>query len=85
MGHVNNAVYLDWAEDALQSAGLLLDAVPRWARLEYLASAGPRAELDLEVHGAPEAWLVRIRGAAGSELVRVAGGRGAADGRATPG
>lgn len=85
MGHVNNAVYLDWAEDALQSAGLPLDAVPRWARLEYLASAGPRAELELEVHGVPEAWLVRIRGAAGPELVRVAGGRGAADGRATPG
>ena len=46
MGHVNNAVYLDWAEDALRAldegpTAVALDAVPRRWQLEYLGAAGP--------------------------------------------
>ena len=40
MGHVNNAVYLDWAEEALW-ADEALDAVPRRWELEYVRSAAP--------------------------------------------
>jgi acyl-ACP thioesterase len=74
MGHVNNAVYLDWAEEALQAAGWTPATGARWARLEYLASAGPADEVELEVGGAPGDWSVRIRRADGTDLVRVAGG-----------
>jgi acyl-ACP thioesterase len=52
MDHVNNAVYLDWAEEAIRAAELgaesaasPLDAVPRRWQLEYVSSAaaGDRA------------------------------------------
>lgn len=77
MGHVNNAVYLDWAEDALEAVGWEVGSHPRRVRLEYLASAGPRAEVEVDAFGSPDEWRVRIRSAAGADLVRVAGGRGA--------
>jgi acyl-CoA thioesterase FadM len=51
MDHVNNAVYLDWAEEALRAAegqddrtegaASRLDAVPRRWELEYVRSAAP--------------------------------------------
>ncbi|NJD27702.1 MAG: hypothetical protein FIA92_05340 [Chloroflexi bacterium] len=74
MGHVNNAVYLDWAEEALEAAGWPRGGA-RWARLEYLASAGPGADVELHLGGDPSAWWVRIRRPGGDDLVRVAGGR----------
>ncbi len=50
MGHVNNAVYLDWAEEAMRAAGgadgaAAIDAVPRRWRLEYLGAAAARARV----------------------------------------
>ncbi len=49
MGHVNNAAYLDYLEEALHAAGeqgrrMLVD-VPRRVRLEYAAAAAPDAAL----------------------------------------
>ena len=47
MGHVNNAVYVDWAEEALRTAdgsgggASALDAVPRRWELEYARAAAP--------------------------------------------
>lgn len=49
MGHVNNAAYLDYLEEALHAAGpavaTLTTTVPRRIRLEYLAAASPGASL----------------------------------------
>ena len=47
MAHVNNAVYLDWLEEAIAAAGdsLSLRSIPRSYRLEYLAAAAPGQRL----------------------------------------
>lgn len=49
MGHVNNAAYVDYLEEALHAAGeagrRMLTAVPRRVRLEYVAAAAPGARL----------------------------------------
>jgi acyl-ACP thioesterase len=44
MGHANNGVYLDWAEDAVattEGGHQAIEHVPRTWTLEYLAPAGP--------------------------------------------
>ena len=45
MDHVNNAVYADWLDEAVQGAGgtVAVRAVPRLARLEYARAAAPGA------------------------------------------
>jgi len=48
MGHVNNAAYLDYLEEAAADSAIgqsALAARPRRYRLEYLAPAAPRADL----------------------------------------
>lgn len=77
MGHVNNAVYLDWIEEALKAAGLGQGAamIPRRARLEHVASAPPDAAVTVRAWGEPDRWWARIE-AAGMDLVRAAGGSG---------
>ena len=45
MGHVNNAVYLDWAEEAVAAVGGPVDALPRRWRLEYVGAAGRAARV----------------------------------------
>ncbi len=52
MAHANNAIYVDWLEEALLAAELggILSALPRTYRLEYLIAAAPGTEL----HGS--AW-----------------------------
>ena len=49
MGHVNNAAYLDYLEEALLDEGgeaaALTTATPRRFRIEYAAAASPRAAL----------------------------------------
>jgi acyl-CoA thioesterase FadM len=45
MNHVNNAVYLDWAEEAVASAGGPIDDLPRRWRLEFLGAAGPTSRI----------------------------------------
>jgi acyl-CoA thioesterase FadM len=75
LDHVNNAVYLDWLEEALDAAGWLEDGdrVARSWRLEYLASAERRDVVTVELRGGPRDWTGRIRRADGAELVRATG------------
>ena len=58
MGHVNNAAYLDYLEEALIAAGsaaqAAMAATPRRVRLEYVQAAAPSAVLD------GVAWAERI-------------------------
>jgi acyl-CoA thioester hydrolase len=76
LAHVNNAVYVDWLEEALGAASWTAsaEALPRTYRLEYLASAAGSDELAVELHGTAAAWSAAIRRADGAELVRAEGG-----------
>jgi acyl-CoA thioesterase FadM len=76
VGHVNNAVYLDWLEEALVARGHgrgLLDAVPRTARIEYLAAAGPGDEVEVRTTRDDRSWSARIDRADGVALLRASG------------
>ena len=78
MAHVNNAVYLDWVEEAILAAGDPDPAtasgptaapgptvVPRRYRLEYLAAAGPGQRVDVTAWRSDEGgWACRIADAA---------------------
>lgn len=74
MGHVNNAVYLDWIEEGLTAAGLDLAtaAIPRRARLEYVASAPPNGSVTVTAWGHADHWWARVD-RAGADLVRASG------------
>ena len=74
MGHVNNAVYLDWLDEAVAlGAPGAIGTVPRRYRLEYRAAAAPGAVLDSRAWpvtdegpgSAPAAWSYRLDDAAG--------------------
>ena len=80
MGHVNNAVYLDWIEEALAAAGLggAATTIPRRARLEYIASAPPDARVTVTAWGEPDRWWARVD-RAGADLVRASGTSGDLD------
>lgn len=76
MRHVNNAAYLDWLEEALlaRDAGAVgLEALPRSARLEYVASAGPDDGVEVVTWRDGPRWSARIRRADGTELLRASG------------
>ena len=75
LDHVNNAVYVDWLDEALGSAGWLdvAGAIPRTCRLEYLASAARDDAVTVALHGEVGAWTAVIRHADGQDLVRAAG------------
>jgi acyl-CoA thioesterase FadM len=65
MGHVNNAVYLDWAEEAIRATGAAaaaraLDAIPRRWRLEYLGAASPSAPALVTAWASEGGWSCRI-------------------------
>lgn len=72
MDHVNNAVYLDWLEEAVLGAGDLpaTRAVPRLARLEYLAPAEAAARVAADLWAEGGGWSFRVRDDAGRELLR---------------
>jgi acyl-CoA thioesterase FadM len=80
MGHVNNAAYLDYLEEALFAAGPvgadLTRGIPRRIRLEYLAPASPGATLTgaaWAVAASPVSgpgWAWRLAGGPGRELAR---------------
>jgi len=76
LAHVNNAVYLDWLEEAMSATGLPAEklGLPRRYRLEYLASAELGDVIAVDVAGEPTGWNARIRRADGVELVRAEGG-----------
>jgi acyl-ACP thioesterase len=79
MDHVNNAVYVDWLEEAIQAAspeagGRDLTAIPRRYRLEYAGAADAGLRLQDAVwrdHGASGAgWAYRLSALGGQELFR---------------
>ena len=80
MGHVNNAAYLDYLEEALFAAGPagedLTHGIPRRIRLEYLAPASPGTTLTGAVwaiaasRGSGPGWAWRLADDAGRELAR---------------
>jgi acyl-ACP thioesterase len=73
MGHVNNAVYLDWIEEAVAAAGDpgATTALPRRIAIEYAASAEPGDQLEATAWQADGAWWVRLsRPSDGADLVR---------------
>jgi acyl-ACP thioesterase len=72
MEHVNNAVYADWLDEVVQSAGGTdaVRAIPRLARLDYARAAEPAATLDADAWPDGEGgWSCRVSDPAG-ELLR---------------
>ena len=66
MGHVNNAVYLDWLDEAVDLGDpAAIRAVPRRYRLEYRAAASPGATLDGRAWRSGAGWFYRLDDAAG--------------------
>ncbi len=72
MDHVNNAVYADWLEEAVIDAGDLsaTRAIPRLARLEYLAPAEVASAVVADVWTERGGWSFRLRHDGGRELLR---------------
>jgi len=70
LDHVNNAVYVDWIDEALEAAGWR--ATRTW-RIEYAAAAARGDEVVVDVQGTADAWLARVRRADGLELIRAQG------------
>jgi acyl-ACP thioesterase len=73
LGHVNNAVYLDWIEEAIAAVGdpAATTALPRRITIEYAASAEPGDGLEATAWPADGGWWLRLtRPADGAELVR---------------
>lgn len=73
MGHVNNAVYLDWIEEAIGAAGGggAIAALPRRIAIEYAASAGPGESVAADAwHAAGVWWVLLTRLEDGAALVR---------------
>lgn len=69
-GHVNNAVYLDWMDEAIAIAGGADDvrAATRRYRLEYLRSAGPGSALRSLAWREAGGWAWRLDDGAGDLL-----------------
>ena len=72
MDHVNNAVYADWLDEAVLTAGgnAAVRAVPRLVRLDYARAAEPAATLVTDVWPDHDAWVCRVAEADGADLLR---------------
>jgi acyl-CoA thioesterase FadM len=93
MGHVNNAAYLDYLEEAmlaLPNGPAVTAALPRRLRIEYLASAEPGDELTGAIWQLPDdglgdasaadAWAWRLEDRDARELARARLSHPTADG-----
>ena len=91
MGHVNNAAYVDYLEEAMLAVGeasaRAIAVVPRRIRIEYAAAAAPGAVLGGsawrfdDADGGGHGWAWRLSDEADRELARgriMAGGRDSA-------
>jgi acyl-ACP thioesterase len=78
--HVNNAIYVDWLEEAIEAVGwaghpgAATGSALGTLRIEYLASAARGDAIEIDVFGSPASWQARIGRADGLELVRAARG-----------
>jgi acyl-CoA thioesterase FadM len=73
MGHVNNATYLDYVDEALAAVGgpaAFTGAAPRRVRLVYLGPALPGSELVCACWPLADGWACRMSDGSGVELVR---------------
>ncbi len=72
LGHVNNAAYLDYVDEHLASVGRRgeIRRRPRRYRVEFAASAEPEVGLVGSGWDDGPAWLYRLAGVDGRELVR---------------
>jgi acyl-CoA thioester hydrolase len=72
MGHVNNAVYADWLEEAVIRAGdpSAPRCIPRVIRLEYAAPADAAAQLTSDAWLDAGGWSYRLSNGAEHELLR---------------
>jgi acyl-ACP thioesterase len=72
LDHVNNAVYVDWLDEAVEAAGWRTPETASGStwRLEYLASAARGDSVVVQLAGEAAAWSASIRRADGVELVR---------------
>lgn len=70
LGHVNNAVYLDWIEEAISAVDPGAAATPRMIAIEYVASAESGDVLEAVAWRVGAACCVRLERPDGSELVR---------------
>jgi acyl-ACP thioesterase len=75
MGHVNNAVYVDWIEEALADAGLepATTSLPRRCRVEYRASGALADQVVVRTWTTGDEWQVRIGRGDGVEFARATG------------
>jgi acyl-CoA thioester hydrolase len=63
MAHANNAVYLDWLEEAIEGggrAGRAVDALPRGYRMEYVAAVAEGDRLERAAWLAGDSWHLRL-------------------------
>jgi acyl-ACP thioesterase len=72
LDHVNNSVYLDYFEEALETAGgqRQRNAMPRRYEMEYLAAAGHGGALVDRVWPHDGGWGYRLYREDGTELFR---------------
>ena len=72
MDHVNNSVYIDYLEEALEAAGLgsMLTACPRRYEIDFVASAGPYDTLVDRAWPLEDGWAYRLSREDGTELFR---------------
>ncbi len=73
MAHANNAVYLDWMEEAIAAAGGggASAATPRRYRLEYALAAAGGDELESAAWRSDEGWSYRLTDrSAGTDIFR---------------
>jgi acyl-ACP thioesterase len=72
MAHVNNAVYLDWLEEAVLAAApeASFAALPRRYRLEYAMAADAGATVRDATWPDGDGWAYRLSAADGTELFR---------------
>jgi acyl-CoA thioesterase FadM len=72
MEHVNNAVYVDWLDEAVigSGGGRATRAIPRQMRLEYAAPAGADATVSAHVWPVADGWSFLVQDATGRDLLR---------------
>jgi acyl-ACP thioesterase len=83
MDHVNNAVYLDWLEEAVLAGSRdegadAISQLPRRYRLEYAAAADAGMELRDATWRGGDGWSYRLASVDGPELFRASVDRGGA-------
>jgi acyl-ACP thioesterase len=71
-GHLNNAVHLDWLDEAVAAAGgrEAISTFPRRYRLEYVTPLLPDAAAAIVTWPSGRAWQVEMSGEGGESVAR---------------